>query len=173
VLGVASAALELFRAAPALETLYVPVGMGSGICAAIVARDALGLKTEIVGVVAARAPAYADSFAARVSTPRAVGETIADGMACRVPDANALAVILRGASRMVTVEETEIRAAMGALFADTHNVAEGAGAAGLAALLQERGRGPRSRAGIMLTGGNVDGAAFCQVLREAESPKLS
>jgi threonine dehydratase len=169
--GVAGAALELLRAVPALATLYVPVGLGSGICGAIAARDALGRRTEIVGVVAAQAPAYADSFSARRSLPRPVGATIADGLACRVPDPSALAAILQGAARIVTVGEREIRSAMRALFADTHNVAEGAGAAGFAALLQERGRPRTGPLGIMLTGGNVDGAAFADVLAEGAADR--
>ncbi len=167
VSGVASYALELFGAVPEIDTVYVPIGMGSGICGTIAARDALGLRTEIVGVVAAGAPAYARSFEAGrpVATPGA--QTIADGMACRVPDAEALEVILKGASRIVTVDDREIRAAMRHLFSDTHNVAEGAGAAGLAALLQERSRMRRRRVAVILSGGNVDRDVFARVLAEA------
>ena len=133
VCGVASYALELFRAVTGLDAVYVPIGMGSGICGVIAVRDALGLKTEVIGVVASGAPAYALSFAAGRPVEGGAPETIADGMACRVPDPDALEIILRGASRMVTVSDEEIRAAMRHLFSDTHNVAEGAGAAALAA----------------------------------------
>lgn len=164
VRGVATAYLELFESTPALDALYVPIGLGSGICGALAARASLGLQTEIIGVVPANAPAYARSFAARRPISADVAETIADGMACRIPDPRALAHILAGVSRIVTVDESEIRAAMRHLFADTHNVAEGAGAASLAALLQEcqsmRGR----RAAVVLTGSNVDSKLFASVL---------
>jgi threonine dehydratase len=162
--GVASCTLELFRAAPDLDTVYVPIGLGSGICAAIAVREALGLPIEIVGVVAARAPAYALSFAAGRPVASDVGETIADGMACRIPDPAAIEIILKGVSRIVTVEEQEIQAAMRHYFSDTHNVAEGAGAAPLAALLQERDRMRGRRVALILTGGNVDREVFAQTL---------
>lgn len=162
--GVASYALELFRAVRDLDAVYVPIGMGSGICGTIAARDALGLRTEVIGVVAARAPAYALSFAAGEPVAAAVGDTIADGMACRVPDANALRIMRQGAARIVTVEEEEIMAAMRHLFSDTHNVAEGAGAAALAALLQERRRMAGRRVALILSGGNVDRDVFARVL---------
>jgi threonine dehydratase len=164
VRGVASCALELFRAVDGLETVYVPIGLGSGICAAIAVRDALGLRTEIVGVVAARARAYALSFAAGRPVASDVGETIADGMAVRVPDHAAIEIILKGASRVVTVEEDEIQAAMRHLFSDTHNVAEGAGATPLAALLQEKDKMRGRRVAVILTGGNVDRNVFAQTL---------
>ncbi len=164
VRGVASYALELFEAVPALDAVYVPIGMGSGICGTIAVRDALGLSTEIVGVVAASAPAYALSFAAGRSVSAEVAPTIADGMACRVPNPSALAAIRAGVARLVTVEEFEIRSAMRHLFTDTHNVAEGAGAASLAALLQERERMRGRRVAVIQTGGNVDAAAFSNVL---------
>ena len=166
--GVASYALELFEAVPALDAVYVPIGMGSGICGAIAARNALGLKTEIVGVVAAGAPAYALSFAAGRPIATETAETIADGMACRTPDPEAVRIILEGASRIVTVTDGEIRAAMRHLFSDTHNVAEGAGAAGLAALLQERSRMEGRRVALILSGGNVDREVFAQTLAESE-----
>lgn len=164
VAGVASYALELFRAVADLDTVYVPIGMGSGICGTIAARDALGLGTKVVGVVAANAPAYALSVEAGrpVSTNRA--DTLADGLACRVPDAEALARIIKGAERIIRVEEEEIRAAMRHLFTDTHNVAEGAGAAALAGLLQEKERMAGKRVAIILSGGNVDRELFAAVL---------
>ncbi|MEB2346144.1 MAG: threonine dehydratase [Deltaproteobacteria bacterium] len=174
VAGVASWALELFAQAGPLDRLYVPIGLGSGICGAIAVRDALGLATGIVGVVAEKAPSYALSFAQGEPVEAAPADTLADGLAVRLPDADALAVIRRGAERVVTVGEDEIRAAMRHYFTDTHNVAEGAGAAPLAALLQERGgaRDPRERAGardprvgLVLTGGNVDAALYAEVLQ--------
>jgi threonine dehydratase len=176
VSGVASYALELFRAVPDLDTVYVPIGQGSGICSVMAARDALGLRTRVVGVVAEQAPAYALSFEARkaVSTPTA--ETIADGVACRVPDPESLDMILRGADRVVRVSEAEIRAAMRAYFMDTHNVAEGAGAAPLAALVQERERMAGRSVGLVLSGGNVDREVFAAVLAErdeSDSPALA
>jgi threonine dehydratase len=164
VRGVATCHLELFESAPALHALYIPIGLGSGICGALAARAALNLRAEIVGVVAANAPAYAQSFAARRPIPADVTPTIADGMACRVPDPNALAHILAGVSRIVTVDESEIRAAMRHLFTDTHNAAEGAGAASLAALLQDRDRMRGRRVAIVQTGGNVDSDVFAEIL---------
>jgi threonine dehydratase len=168
VRGVASFSLELFRSVADLQTLYVPIGLGSAICGAIAAREALGLKTDIVGVVTASAPAFAESFAARRAISRPVGTTVADGMACRVPNAEALEVILRGAARVVTVDEGEIRSAMRSLFTDTHNVAEGAGAAALAALIREQASVRGQRVAIIQTGGNVDKPVFAQVLAGGE-----
>lgn len=165
VAGVASYALELFRGAPALDAVYVPIGLGSGICGMMAARDALGLmRTEIVGVVASRAPAYALSLAAGRPIEHAVGETIADGIACRTPDPDALEAIRQGAVRIVTVEEEEICDAMRILFSDTHNAAEGAGAAALAALMKERSRMTGRRVAVVLSGGNVDREVFARIL---------
>ena len=167
VRGVASYSMELFRAVADLHALYVPIGLGSGICGAIAAREALGVKTEIVGVVAAAAPAYAESFSARAPMDRPVAATVADGMACRVPDVEALQVIMRGVARIVTVGEEEIRSAMRSLYSDTHNVAEGAGAAALAAVMRERAAIRGRRIAIIQTGGNVDKSVFAEVLAEA------
>lgn len=164
VSGVASYSLELFRAVPDLDTLYVPIGLGSGICGALAARAALGLETEIVGVVAESAPAYAESFARRSAVSHAVAETVADGMACRVPNEEALAMILQGVARIVTVSEAEVRAAMRRIYTATHNVAEGAGAAAFAAAAQERVRLQGRRVAIVLTGANVDREVFSEVL---------
>jgi threonine dehydratase len=166
VRGVASYALELFGAAADLDTVYVPIGLGSGICGMIAAREALGLSTKIVGVVAENAPAYALSFAAGrvVTTPSA--DTIADGVACRVPREDAVEIINRWAERIVTVSEAEIAAAMRFYFSDTHNVAEGAGAAPLAALLKERRAMEGRRVGLVLSGGNVDREVYARVLAE-------
>jgi threonine dehydratase len=164
VLGVATCALELLRAVPDLHTVYVPVGMGSGICGLIQVRDLLGLATRIVGVQASNAPSYALSFARGeiVSTERA--DTIADGVATRVPDHRAFEIIRKGAERIVTVSEEEIAAAMRAYFTDTHNVAEGAGAAPLAALLGEGAAMRRRRVGLILSGGNIDLDLYLRVL---------
>jgi len=156
VLGVATYAWEFFRASPVLDALYVPIGLGSGICGCILARDLLGLPTEIIGVQSTGAPSYALSFAAGhvVTTNRA--DTQADGMATRVPDAAALDIIRAGASRIVTVDDDAIAAAIRAYWQDTHNLAEGAGAAPLAALLQEREAMRGKRVGLVLSGGNID-----------------
>jgi threonine dehydratase len=164
IAGVASYALELFRGVGELDTLYVPIGMGSGICGSIAVRNALGLRTEIVGVVAASAPAVARSLAEGRPVSADVQPTIADGMACRTPDPSALAIIRQGAARVVTVQEEEIRAAMRYLFSDTHNAAEGAGAAALAALLQESARMQGRRVAVVMSGGNVDAEVFGRLL---------
>ena len=169
VRGVASYALELFRAVDGLDTIYVPVGLGSGICGVIAARDALGLATEIVGVVAENAPTYALSFAAGRAIATNDAATLAEGLAVRVPDPEALAIILKGAARVVTVSETEIRQAMRAVFRDTSTLAEGAAAAPLAAALQERGRVAGKRIALVQSGGNVERALFAEVLAEADA----
>lgn len=156
VLGVATYALELFRGAPALDALYVPIGLGSGICGCIMARDLLGLRTEIIGVQSEGAPAYALSFKAGRVVETKEARTLADGMATRIPDPVALALIQRGASRIVTVTDAEVAAAIRAYWQDTHNLAEGAGAAPLAALLRERERMRGRRVGLVLSGGNID-----------------
>ncbi|WP_114375569.1 threonine dehydratase [Elioraea thermophila] len=160
VLGVATYALEFFRTTPALDVVYVPIGLGSGICGLIRTRDLLGLDTEIVGVQAAGADAYARSFAAGriVTTERA--DTFADGMATRIPDPEAFAIIRAGAARIVTVTDDEIAEAIRALWTDTHNLAEGAGAAAFAALMQERAKLSGRRAGAILCGGNIDLSVF-------------
>ena len=164
VRGVASYSLELLRKVPDLQVLYVPIGQGSGICGAIAARDALGLRTSIVGVVSSAAPAYARSWDAGRPVECVVSTRVADGMACRVPDADALVTIRRGAERIVEVTDDEVEAAMWVIYEDTHNVAEGAGAAGLAALLQERDRLRGRSAGVVLSGANVDREVFAGVL---------
>jgi threonine dehydratase len=168
VRGVASYGLELFRAVPNFDTVYVPIGLGSGISGVIAAREALGLTAEIVGVVAEGAPTYALSFAAGRPVSTNSADTMAGGLAVRVPDPEALDIILRGAARIVTVSEAEIRRAMRILFTDTHNVAEGAGAAPLAAALQERDRLAGKRVAVIQSGGNIDRALFAEVLAETE-----
>lgn len=166
VLGVAGSALAFLRQAPPLDAVYVPIGLGSGICAMLAARDALGLRTPVVGVVSAEAPAYARSFAAGrpVSVPATT--RLADGLACSTPHPAALAVIAARVERIVEVTDDEVAAAMRAYFVDTHNVAEGAAAAGLAAILQDRARVAGRRIGVVLTGGNVDAAVFARVLED-------
>jgi threonine dehydratase len=160
VAGVATYALELFRAAPALDALYVPIGLGSGICGTIRTRDLLGLSTEIVGVQAAGADPYARSFAEGhvVTLNRATTE--ADGIAVRQPDAEALAIIRAGATRIVTVTDAAIAAAVRIYWTDTHNLVEGAGAAPLAALLAEHDQMRGKRVGLVISGGNIDLALF-------------
>jgi threonine dehydratase len=167
VRGVASYGLELFRAAPDLDAVYVPIGLGSGICGVIAAREALGRTTEIVGVVAANAPTYALSFAAGRPVGTNSADTFAGGLAVRVPDPAALDIICRGAARIVAVSEDEMREAMRILFTDTHNVAEGAGAAPLAAALQERNRLKGKKVAVVQSGGNIDRALFAEILAEA------
>ena len=164
VRGVATYALELLRGVPDLATVYVPIGQGSGISGMIAARDALGLKTEIVGVVSAHAPAYKLSFESRKAVEHAVTTELADGMACRVPDVAALDIIWRGAARVLEVTDAEVAAAMRLYFSATHSTAEGAGAAPLAAALQERARNGGKRIAVVLTGGNVDRDVFARVL---------
>jgi threonine dehydratase len=160
VLGVATYAFELLRAVPDLDVLYVPIGQGSGICGCISVRDLLGLKTEIVGVQSTLAPSYALSFAAGAVVNTNSSNTLADGMATRNPDADALAIILKGASRIVQVTDDEIADAMRALWTDTHNLAEGAGAAALAAALQDKDKLSGRRVGLVLSGGNIDFELF-------------
>lgn len=164
IAGVASYALELFDAVADLDTVYVPIGLGSGICAVMAARDALGLATRVVGVVAERAPAYARSFAAGEPVSSEAADTFADGVAVRVPHPEAVERICRGADRIVGVGEDEFAEASRCYFSDTHNVAEGAGAAGLAALLQERERMRGRRVALVLTGGNIDRDAYLRIL---------
>ncbi|HJS31736.1 MAG TPA: threonine dehydratase [Alphaproteobacteria bacterium] len=171
VLGVASYALELFAACGALDRVYVPIGLGSGICGVIAARDALGLKTEVVGVVAERAAAYALSFTAGRAVATDTADTFADGVACRTTHPLALPMILKGAARVVTVTEDEMKAAMRAYFTDTHNVVEGAGAASLAAALKEAARNAGQRIALVASGGNIDRALYVDILaggRQAE-----
>ncbi len=160
VKGVATNSLELFRGAPPLDALYVPIGLGSGICAAIRARDLLGLQTEIIGVQSVGADCYARSLAAGHVVGLNRADTLADGIAVRLPDATAFGQIQAGAARIVSVSDAEIADAVRAYWTDTHNLAEGAGAAPLAALLQERERMRGKRVGLVLSGGNIDLALF-------------
>ena len=166
VQGVASYGLELMRAVEDLDTIFVPIGMGSGACSLIAARDALGLKTKIVGVVAEKAPAYALSFQACEPVSTDTADTMADGLACRVPNDQAFEMIMQGAANVLTVSDDEIKNAMRLYYTHTHNLAEGAGAAALAALIKNRDAYQGKRVAVVLTGGNVDKATFQQVLAE-------
>ena len=163
--GNAASALEFLRKAPRLDRLYVPVGMGSGICAAILARDALGLRTEIIGVGSALAPAHALSFRAREVVVHPSSTRIADGIATSTPIAGALALMISGASRFVLVTDEEAAAGMRAYFTCTHNVAEGAAGAALAAVLAESVQNKGLRVGVVLSGGNVDADVFARAIR--------
>jgi threonine dehydratase len=164
VSGVASYSLELLKAVPNLDVVYVPIGMGSGISGMIAARNALGLKTAIVGVVSSHAPAYFLSFAARKPIEHASTTLLADGLACRVPEPEALDIMLGNLDRIVEVSDDEIAEAMRLYYSATHNLVEGAGAAPLAAAWKERGRLAGKRVGLIASGGNVDRSVFAQVL---------
>jgi threonine dehydratase len=171
VMGVATYALELFTSHADLDVVYVPIGMGSGISGLITVRDLLGLRTEIVGVVADTAPAYALSFDAGHVVRTNAAATFADGMACRDPAGEALEIIRKGAARIVRVSEDDIAEAIRIYYSTTHNLAEGAGAAPLAALMQEKGRYAGKRAGLILSGGNIDMPIFARILR-GETPTV-
>lgn len=165
VKGVGSYALELFTDHSDLDAVYVPIGMGSGVCGTITVRDLLGRKAEIVGVVAENAPAFALSFNAGRPVPTDTARTFADGMACRDPQPEAFDIIKNGAARIVAVSEDEIAEAIRLYYATTHNLAEGAGAAPLAALMKEKDRYSGKRVCLILSGGNIDAPVLAQVLR--------
>lgn len=162
--GVATYALELFAAAPELDTIYVPIGLGSGICGTAAVRDALNLKTRIVGVVAEGADCYALSFEQKRAVSTNAVSTFAAGLAVRVPNEEALAVILSRIERIVRVSDAELYAAIRHYFEDCHTLAEGAGAAALAALLKERERMAGKTVGVVLSGGNVDASDLRRAL---------
>ena len=172
IAGVASYALELFRGGGELDAVYVGVGMGSGICGLITVRDLLGLTTDIIGVSPVKAPATALSFAAGHPVTSASANTFADGLATREPNAQAIATICRGASRWVQVSEGEIAEAMRIYFDDTHQIAEGAAAAPLAALLQDGQRMKNKNVALVLSGGNIERARYLQVLK-GETPRTA
>jgi threonine dehydratase len=170
ILGVSTYALETLKYRPELARIYVPIGLGSGICGMIAARNALGLKTDIVGVVSARADAYARSVEAKRCVATETANTIADGMAVRQPSAEALKVITDNVDRIVRVEEEEIMFAIATIFSDTHNVVEGAGAAGLAALLKEVPQlPPQEESAVIFTGGNIDAELYTRALLNPET----
>jgi threonine dehydratase len=171
VIGVSTYAHELFSAAADLDTVYVPIGLGSGICGVICTRDALGLRTKIVGVVSGAANAYLRSFITGQIVPTNTALTFADGMAVRVPDPTALEIIRKGAERIVDVTEDEIAEAIRTIYSATHNCAEGAGAAALAALMKERARLQGRRAGVILTGQNID-REWMQTVLAGGTPKV-
>ncbi len=167
VLGVATGWLEFFEAVQP-DVVFVPIGQGSGIAACAAARARTGARSRIVGVVSAHATAYLDSWRAGHAVDAPVATVLADGLACRRPDDAALAIIRREVDEIVAVTDAEVAAAMRALFADTHNVAEGAGAAALAAATQQRERLAGRSIGLSLSGGNVDSAVFARVLAGAD-----
>jgi len=171
VRGVASYGLELFDAVPDLDTVYVPVGCGSGLCGTIAARDALGLKTKVVGVVSAHVDAAKRSFEAGKLLPSPTAHTFADGVAVCTPVQDALDVFGKGAERFVAVTDDEVAEAIRAYWQDTHNLAEGAGAVALAALMQEQDAMKGKRVAVILSGGNMDQAQAAQVLG-GETPRV-
>lgn len=162
--GVATYGVELFRAVHDLETVYVPIGLGSGICATIAVRNALSPRTKVVGVVSAHARAYSLSFASKQPIESAVSTQLADGMACRTPQPEALELIWKYVDRIVEVTDEEIAEAMRTIYECTHNAAEGAGAAAVAAIAKERDRVQGKKVAAVLSGGNVDRAMFSNVL---------
>lgn len=166
VAGVATYCLELLQNIKDIDVVYVPIGLGSGICAMLAARDALKLKTEVVGVVSAHARAYAESFSAGHPVESPVTTQLSDGMACRVPEPEALELILQGVDRIVQVTDDEVSAAMRMMFECTHNVCEGAGAAALAAATQEKTQLRGRKVAVIATGGNVDKDVFARVLNQ-------
>ncbi len=165
VTGVATYSLELLQAISDIDVVYVPIGLGSGICGMLAARDALNLKTRVVGVVSAHASAYAKSFKAQHAIESPVTTVISDGMACRVPEPAALELILRGAERIVQVTDDDVSRAMRTMFECTHNVCEGAGAAALAAATLDRSRNSGLKVAVVASGGNIDRDVFADVLR--------
>ncbi|MHB1122011.1 MAG: threonine dehydratase [Ramlibacter sp.] len=171
VQGVMTYWIEFFRSFPPGEepaVVYVPIGLGSGFTAAAAARAHTGAKSKLVGVVSAHATTYLDSFRQQQVVASPVATQLADGMACRLAEDEALQILLREAQDVVAVTDDEVAEAMRILFTDTHNVAEGAGAAGLAAAIRLRSRWPREAVGIALTGGNVDRNVFGRVLAAAD-----
>ncbi len=164
VMGTATYGLELFESVPALDTVYVPIGLGSSICGVAAARNALGSSTKIVGVVSSESPSYSLSFEQRKVVEAPSRTLIADGLACRTPNPRAMEAVWENVIRIVEVTDAEIADAMRALFQDTHNVAEGAGAAALAGALKEKDLNRGQRIGVVLTGGNVDAQIYRRVL---------
>ncbi len=171
VMGTATYALEFLQSAPPLVRVYVPIGLGSSICGVSAARNALGLTTEIVGVVASGSPSYALSFRQRKVVEAPSRTAIADGLACRTPNPSAMEIIWENVARIIEVSDAEIESAMRAVYQDTHNVAEGAAAAALAGAVKEQEMNHGKRIGVVLTGGNVDANVFARVLAsEAVQP---
>ena len=169
VAGVATGAAELHAQAGRLDVIYVPVGLGSGICAHVAVRDLLGVGTEIVGVVADRAPAHALSFAAGRPVSTTDADTFVDGVATRTPVPDAVAAMVAGVSRFVRVPEAEAERAMRVLGQTTHQMPEPAGAIALAGLLNDPGRSPDATAAVIMTGGNCDTDLVLRVLSGGSS----
>ena len=167
VRGTATYAMEFLQAAPLMSSIYVPIGLGSSVCGVSAARNALGMATEIVGVVASGSPSYALSFAQHKVVEAASQTAIADGLACRTPNPAAMEIIWANVARIIEVSDNEIAFAMRALYQDTHNVAEGAAAAALAGALKEQDQNQGKTIGVVVTGGNVDASVFAGVLSEA------
>jgi threonine dehydratase len=168
VRGVATYWLELFSSVKEIDVAYVPIGMGSGICSGVAVRNGLGLKTKLIGVVSEGAPSYAESFEQGRVVEVAVTTKVADGMACRKPDEEPLAILLKNVDHIVRVSDEEVEEAMRCMFTDTHNVVEGAGAAALAAALQEKEQLGGKRVAVVASGANVDREVFARVLRGRE-----
>lgn len=166
VAGVATYSLELLRAVNEVDVVYVPIGLGSGICGMLTARDLLGLKTEVVGVVSSHATAYAKSFTAKQAIESPVTTKLADGMACRVPEPDALEMIWKGVDRIVQVSDEEVASAIRTLFECTHNICEGAGAAALAAATQEAPKLAGRKVALVVSGGNIDRNVFARVISQ-------
>lgn len=164
VRGVATYCVELLRAVPNLDTVYVPIGLGSGIVAMLAARKALGLRCEIVGVVSSHARAYSESFTKKQLVESPATTLLADGMACRTPNAQALEIISQQVDRILEVSDSEVANAIRMLFECTHNLSEGAGAAALAGAIQEIHRNRERKIAVVLTGGNIDRELFANIL---------
>ncbi|MBL4916333.1 threonine dehydratase [Szabonella alba] len=169
--GVATYGMEMFTARPDLDTVYVPIGCGSGLCGTIAARDALGLKTRIVGVVSEGAQCALLSVQNGHPTPTDTARTFADGMAVRVPVPEALEIYAKGAERIITVSDDAVAEAVRIYYSDTHNLAEGAGAAALAAALSERDQLAGQRVGVVLSGGNID-RGWMRAILAGETPEV-
>lgn len=168
VRGVATYWLELFTSVKDIDVAYVPIGMGSGICSALAVRNGLGLKTKIIGVVSSHAPSYAESFEQRKVVEAPATTKVADGMACRKPDEEALAILLDNVDHIVRVSDDEVEESMRHMFTDTHNIVEGAGAAPLAASLKEREQLRGKRVALVASGSNVDREVFARILKGAD-----
>jgi threonine dehydratase len=164
VLGVATYAHELFSAEPALDAVFVPIGLGSGVCGVIGARDALGHKAKVFGVVSDRANTYRLSLDAGRLVPTNSADTFADGMAVRIPDADAFAIMQAGMAGLIEVTDDEVADAIRALYTDTHTLAEGAGAAAFAALMRERAAFQGKRVAVIVSGQNIDRPWMATVL---------
>ena len=169
VRGVATYWMEFFNAQPELDVIYVSIGQGSGICAAVAARNVLGLSTKIIGVVSSHALAYKLSFEQGTIVESPVSTLLADGMACRIPDASSMKVIAQYVEQVVAVSDIDVAAAMKLIFLATHNVAEGAGAAALAAAMNNKAGLKGKKVGLSLSGGNVDHDVFSKVLKNDDA----